>query len=279
MGLIQCPECKKEVSNTAEMCPHCGYNVKAHFYKIEREKQIALARVKRLKVLKVVVPIVIIIIIICTAFGINSYILSQRTTFVSEKAMKNFLVGYWNITYDFDKNHYEVLRFYDDEEISHYNKMGDYKKGNHYDKVKYNYKRGCVTVDNKTYIVTKEGKILKSGTRSEFEKGKPDAEYGFTESNSVAEISDCSFDINGATTKLKYKITNKTECPFYGTITFNLKNDAGDTIETVTDIFFLDKENLKEYEKEIKKETTKNLKKVRKYNAIITEWTLVPLDK
>lgn len=27
MALISCPECNKEVSNKAEMCPHCGYKL------------------------------------------------------------------------------------------------------------------------------------------------------------------------------------------------------------------------------------------------------------
>lgn len=28
MSLIKCPECKKEVSDSAESCPHCGYGIK-----------------------------------------------------------------------------------------------------------------------------------------------------------------------------------------------------------------------------------------------------------
>ena len=32
MALIKCPECGKEnVSDSAEMCPECGYGIKAHF--------------------------------------------------------------------------------------------------------------------------------------------------------------------------------------------------------------------------------------------------------
>ena len=31
MSLIKCPECGKEVSNTAKACPNCGYGIKAHF--------------------------------------------------------------------------------------------------------------------------------------------------------------------------------------------------------------------------------------------------------
>ncbi|MFT4004893.1 MAG: zinc ribbon domain-containing protein [Lacrimispora sp.] len=39
MALINCPECgRKGVSDTAEFCPGCGYNVKAHFDEITQEK-------------------------------------------------------------------------------------------------------------------------------------------------------------------------------------------------------------------------------------------------
>jgi len=40
MALIKCPECGREnVSDKAEMCPDCGYGIKAHFDEIEREKE------------------------------------------------------------------------------------------------------------------------------------------------------------------------------------------------------------------------------------------------
>lgn len=39
MALIKCPECGREnVSSTAESCPNCGYGVKAHFERIEKQK-------------------------------------------------------------------------------------------------------------------------------------------------------------------------------------------------------------------------------------------------
>lgn len=38
MALIKCPECGREnVSDTAKACPGCGYGIKEHFDKIERE--------------------------------------------------------------------------------------------------------------------------------------------------------------------------------------------------------------------------------------------------
>lgn len=39
MALIKCPECGREgVSDSAESCPSCGYNIKAHFQKIQMEE-------------------------------------------------------------------------------------------------------------------------------------------------------------------------------------------------------------------------------------------------
>ena len=34
MSLIKCPECGKEISDTALSCPSCGYNMKVVNYKI-----------------------------------------------------------------------------------------------------------------------------------------------------------------------------------------------------------------------------------------------------
>lgn len=39
MALINCPECgRKGVSDTAESCPGCGYNVKAYFDEIKQKE-------------------------------------------------------------------------------------------------------------------------------------------------------------------------------------------------------------------------------------------------
>lgn len=44
MSLIKCPECGKDVSDKAEVCLNCGYNIAKHFEKIEKENQ---ERIKR----------------------------------------------------------------------------------------------------------------------------------------------------------------------------------------------------------------------------------------
>ena len=47
MALIKCPECGRDnVSNTAEMCPNCGYGIRLHFEKLEQEKHQAELRKK-----------------------------------------------------------------------------------------------------------------------------------------------------------------------------------------------------------------------------------------
>lgn len=52
MALVKCPECGREnVSDSAEMCPDCGYGIKAHFEKIrqdeERKEQARKAEIAR----------------------------------------------------------------------------------------------------------------------------------------------------------------------------------------------------------------------------------------
>lgn len=44
MALIKCPECGREkVSDSADMCPGCGYGIKAHYDKIKQEEEERLA--------------------------------------------------------------------------------------------------------------------------------------------------------------------------------------------------------------------------------------------
>jgi DNA-directed RNA polymerase subunit RPC12/RpoP len=38
MALIKCPECKKEISDTTQACPNCGYDLKASKRKLDQAK-------------------------------------------------------------------------------------------------------------------------------------------------------------------------------------------------------------------------------------------------
>ncbi len=44
MALIECPECKKEISNLASSCPRCGYPIARKFRPINIEEKIDLVR-------------------------------------------------------------------------------------------------------------------------------------------------------------------------------------------------------------------------------------------
>ena len=44
MALIECPECKKEISNLASRCPHCGYPIVRKSPRIDIEKKLDLIR-------------------------------------------------------------------------------------------------------------------------------------------------------------------------------------------------------------------------------------------
>lgn len=48
MALVKCPECGREnVSDSAEVCPECGYGIKTHFEKIKMEEEDEQRRKKR----------------------------------------------------------------------------------------------------------------------------------------------------------------------------------------------------------------------------------------
>jgi len=82
MSMIECPECGKEVSDNAVMCPNCGYGVKEHFLKIKNEeirKQNEEKHKKQqeqtIKKLKIIIPISVLIlgIIIVISWFLTSY--------------------------------------------------------------------------------------------------------------------------------------------------------------------------------------------------------------
>ena len=59
MALVKCPECDKEISDTTDVCIHCGY-------KIGSNSQIYIH-----PIVKKIVPIIIILLIIFIIISIN----------------------------------------------------------------------------------------------------------------------------------------------------------------------------------------------------------------
>ena len=71
MALIKCPECKKQVSDSAEACPHCGYKLKEHepnYVGLSVEKSIRHHFIKEM-VAAVILAIVGVFCIVCGAIN------------------------------------------------------------------------------------------------------------------------------------------------------------------------------------------------------------------
>ncbi len=49
MAIIKCPECGREVSNKAPVCPHCGYVINVDNYDVKNRKTRQVARIPALK--------------------------------------------------------------------------------------------------------------------------------------------------------------------------------------------------------------------------------------
>ncbi len=59
MALINCPECGKEISDTARKCPHCGYAVKSVFKDISTKKNTII------KISIAAISVIAMIFVIC----------------------------------------------------------------------------------------------------------------------------------------------------------------------------------------------------------------------
>ena len=105
MALIKCPECNKEISDTAKKCVHCGYVLKRKKYKEEKHSKISYF-----------IPLIIIILV----FLIGTFVVSKKLT---SHAFKEALDKKYNtfVSYDCDKE--EDIKY--DDETTLYNCIVD----------------------------------------------------------------------------------------------------------------------------------------------------------
>lgn len=117
MALIICPECNKEVSDTAAACPHCGYNIAAYIGKQTEEQQRAeylarqadeaaarqekkASRKKMPTKKKVVITVCSVLVLAAVVVGLFPtwyHLFTGRDTFYTKKAMLEYLEGEWKI--------------------------------------------------------------------------------------------------------------------------------------------------------------------------------------
>ncbi len=161
MSMIECPECGKEVSDNAVMCPNCGYGVKEHFSKIESEevrKQNEEKRQKQheqtIKKLKIIIPISVLLLCVIVGIVINNRILAGRMIFETEDEMIDYLSKCNNWKYD-NKYTDEYIIFYDTgfaEVLSDFWTYGEIGK--------YYPKRGKFSIGVNNYFISNTGDVI-----------------------------------------------------------------------------------------------------------------------
>ncbi len=161
MSMIECPECGKEVSDNAVMCPNCGYGVKEHFFKIKNEeirKQNEEKHKKQqeqtIKKLKIIIPISVLLLCVIVGIVINNRILANRMVFDTEDEMIAYLSKCNNWKYD-NKYTDEYIIFYDTgfaEVLSDFWTYGEIGK--------YYPKRGKFSIGVNNYFISNTGDVI-----------------------------------------------------------------------------------------------------------------------
>jgi hypothetical protein len=238
MALVQCPECGREVSETAVSCPNCSYDVKKHFDDIENERiqrkkeAIKLQRKeKKLKTIKVIIPLIIIVISGIVAAAINTGILSSRKTFASEDEMLNYLAHdceSWKLDNDYKE---EYLVFYDNNRCSLLTD-GIFNGG---EKIILHPKRGFFERNNEKYIILKSGDIVRSNKEDYYKPYYFNA--SFEDGYSVLHVDVSSYEIDNGQFRAEYKVTNNGLKNYYQIFLETVITLSDDSTIVLTDDF------------------------------------------
>lgn len=186
MALINCPECKKQVSEQAKTCPNCGFQIERYFYqkardakqkeqqealnkKIaerEKQKQIRIEKFKEHKIKYILISAVSLVLVVALIVGsVLLYNKLQIKTFNSESEMKSYVEGVYI------EEHNELLNYritinddYITEEeygtMTNYPKYGEDYSFNHkryrYHISEYDYKNGKIIIDETTHYYSEK---------------------------------------------------------------------------------------------------------------------------
>ena len=119
MALIKCPECGKEVSDTANSCPNCGFNIKKHIEdekkKQELEKKIQAKNEKSQmssKTKNIIIGISIVLVAI-----IAFLIVQQKQK--DEQALTNLKLLFYHVEDINEYKEYSVMQLDDGTYIYH----------------------------------------------------------------------------------------------------------------------------------------------------------------
>jgi len=160
MSLITCPECNKKISETAEKCPNCGYQLTA-----EKVTEIKNKEEKAKKGLQVGCLIMFAAMIVCTIYGSNSS--SNKSSYSSSSRSSSYEVvqnSEWDGSVSQVKSWLKAntkdpksLEFI---EWSPVTKQAD---GTYFVRVKYRAKNsfGGYVVENKLFYLDSSGNVLR----------------------------------------------------------------------------------------------------------------------
>lgn len=98
MALIKCSECGKEISDTANSCPNCGYNIKKE--KLNEKKKNITKNVKKQ------IPKLRILIIILISIIVGFFLLENIIDFIGEKISEKKYQEFFY--YKFDNREYNL---------------------------------------------------------------------------------------------------------------------------------------------------------------------------
>lgn len=103
MALIKCPECGKEVSNSAKCCPNCGCPIKSHIRTSNSSEHINLSnneenakKVKGMKIWKIVsgiISLLIMLIILNSGYSMIDYANEYGVPVYEEIGFSHMAIG------------------------------------------------------------------------------------------------------------------------------------------------------------------------------------------
>lgn len=164
MALVTCPECGKDVSETAEACPNCGFNVKKHLISLKnaeiQKKRIEMRKERHkrnVKYLKVIIPVFILFVGGISGIIINKHILSGRTVFETEDKMIAFLTKPNSWKYDSEYTE-RYLIFHQSGLVETLDELF----GCEGKKAEFKPKRGKFKVGMDSYYVSDDGDVVKT---------------------------------------------------------------------------------------------------------------------
>lgn len=169
MALINCPECgKNNVSDSANFCPNCGYNIKEHFKKLNKEIAKKQKNLKKKKHKVAVFNFILKLKTLINRFKSFS-VLKKCTCLLITCAIVAGIIGVVNISSILIKK--SQIQTFSSKESMIESVIGDYVDAEHFDNpfVFCTINENYVSWNNETFIMSSDTYAIK---KWDYENGK-----------------------------------------------------------------------------------------------------------